>query len=67
MLNSPALHLEDIAEFQDGLNEWNCLHPESEVPENPSLQNHWSSIVVAKSLSELQFNNDEEKARLLAI
>lgn len=38
MLNLPALNIEEIADYKDGLNAWNSLHPETDQPEPPSIQ-----------------------------
>ena len=67
MLQPPALRLIEVADFQEGLNEWNRLHPESSLLAVPSLQSQWSSTIVEKSLRELQSNGHEKKVLLLAI
>lgn len=46
MLQHPTLQVEEIADYQDGLNVWNGLHPECLQPELPSLQRQWNKIAV---------------------
>lgn len=67
MLRQPTLQIEEIADYEDGLNEWNSLYSEQIHPEVPSLQRHWSQIVTAQLKSNLVFDQDVDKARFLAI
>lgn len=67
MLNLPALNIEEIADYNDGLNVWNRQHPDTDQPDKPSLQKQWSTITTKRLLNDLQFERSEEKARMLAI
>ena len=67
MLHQSTLQAEEIADYQDGLDIWNGLHPGSAQPEIPSLQRQWNRIAIARLIGNLKIESDEDKARFLAV
>lgn len=65
MLHHSTLQVEQIANYEDGLNEWSALHLEQ--PEIPSLQRQWTKITTTRLVSSLSFERDGDRARFLAI
>lgn len=66
MLHLPSLNIEDISDYSDGINAWQCLNPGTNQPEFPNLQKQWDAIHVNRLFNELQFEQDEDVARILA-
>lgn len=66
ILNQSTLTTVEMADFEESLNAWNRLYPESAVPEMPSLQKQWDSIVVHRSLNNIHFAREDDEARFLA-
>ena len=56
-----------IADYDDGLNVWNGLHPEQAQPEQPTIQRQWSLITTQRLVNNLNFDRDEDRARYLAV
>lgn len=50
MLHQLTLQVEEIADYQDSLNVWNCSHPESVQSDTPSLQKQWNLITLTRLL-----------------
>jgi len=67
MLQMPSLDIMEIADYQDGLDAWSSLNPETDQPLQPSFQKQWDNININRLVNGLQFDSDEDKARVLAI
>lgn len=66
MLNLPSLNNEEISDYEDGINAWQHQNPGTK-PEVPEVQRCWDSIQINRLSDQLEFDNEEDKARVLAI
>lgn len=67
MLQQPSLNIVDIGDYNDNLNAWDSLNPNTNHPTTPSRQKEWNVINVVRLISEIHFETDSDKARFLAI
>lgn len=66
MLNLPAFAVEDIANHTDAINAWQFTNPGTNQPERPQSQKQWDSIQINRLSNELQFDQEEDVARIMA-
>lgn len=65
MLQQPSLNIVKISDYENGINAWQQLNPESGLPESPQKQ--WDSIQINRLINVPQFDNEAYVARMLAI
>lgn len=67
MLHQPSLNIVEISDYDNGFNAWQQLNPEHFPLESTHSQKQWDTIQIDRLFDGLQFENEEDVARMLSI